>query len=126
MNTHDITFWISLVQAQYWHDPYDEESYALDCEFLSDINQELVFKPSYKERFSNISNFVLVKFEYDMMVEPKETEDLIGLQYLNKTERIHFLSYPGAHLQFSFEWFKSNIFPYINRTFDNVRSPLRL
>ncbi|XP_019861223.1 PREDICTED: palmitoyl-protein thioesterase 1-like, partial [Amphimedon queenslandica] len=102
----------NLVQAQYWHDPYDEESYALDCEFLSDINQELVFKPSYKERFSNISNFVLVKFEYDMMVEPKETEwfgfykehqsvktysmfeskiyrrDLIGLQYLNKTERI--------------------------------------
>uniref|UniRef100_A0A1X7T605 Aldehyde oxidase/xanthine dehydrogenase first molybdopterin binding domain-containing protein n=1 Tax=Amphimedon queenslandica TaxID=400682 RepID=A0A1X7T605_AMPQE len=64
----------NLVQAQYWHDPYDEESYALDCEFLSDINQELVFKPSYKERFSNISNFVLVKFEYDMMVEPKETE----------------------------------------------------
>lgn len=32
----------SLVQAQYWHDPYDEESYVLDCVFLPDINQELV------------------------------------------------------------------------------------
>ena len=37
-----ISLFLSLVQAQYWHDPYDEESYALDCEFLSDINQELV------------------------------------------------------------------------------------
>lgn len=47
MNTHGITFWFSLVQAQYWHDPYDEESYALDCEFLSDINQELVREDYY-------------------------------------------------------------------------------
>ena len=38
----DDHFLVSLVQAQYWHDPYDEESYALDCEFLADINQELV------------------------------------------------------------------------------------
>lgn len=35
----------SLVQAEYWHDPYDEESYQLDCVFLPDINQELVSVP---------------------------------------------------------------------------------
>lgn len=32
----------SLVQAQYYHDPYDEEEYMLMCNFLPDINQELV------------------------------------------------------------------------------------
>ena len=38
------------------------------------LSLQQVFKPIYKERFSSISNFVMVKFEDDMMVEPKETE----------------------------------------------------
>ena len=42
--------------------------------FLPPSSLQKVFKPIYKERFSNISNFVMVKFEDDMMVEPKETE----------------------------------------------------
>uniref|UniRef100_A0A1X7SG29 Uncharacterized protein n=1 Tax=Amphimedon queenslandica TaxID=400682 RepID=A0A1X7SG29_AMPQE len=63
-----------IVQASYWHDPHDEESYQLDSLFLSDINQELVFNPSYKERLSSISNFLLIKFETDMMVQPRETQ----------------------------------------------------
>ncbi len=32
------------------------------------------FKQEYKDRLSNISNLVLVKFEKDTMVDPKESE----------------------------------------------------
>jgi len=32
----------SLVQAEYWHDPYNMEKYRKDCDFLPDINQENV------------------------------------------------------------------------------------
>ena len=38
-----MDFLFSLVQASYWHDPHDEESYQLDSLFISDINQELVW-----------------------------------------------------------------------------------
>lgn len=31
-----------LVQAQYWHDPLNEDEYKQKSQFLSDINQELV------------------------------------------------------------------------------------
>ncbi len=32
----------SLVQAEYWQDPFDETKYVQDCTFLPDINQEKV------------------------------------------------------------------------------------
>lgn len=31
-----------LVQAQYWHDPLNEDEYRHKSQFLADINQELV------------------------------------------------------------------------------------
>lgn len=33
-----------LVQAQYWHDPLQEDEYRHKSQFLADINQELVRK----------------------------------------------------------------------------------
>lgn len=35
----------SLVQAQYWHDPLNEDLYKTHSLFLADINQELVSPP---------------------------------------------------------------------------------
>jgi len=32
----------SVVQAEYWHDPLNEDEYKRRCVFLADINQELV------------------------------------------------------------------------------------
>lgn len=49
------------------------------------------------------------------------SQDLIGLMFLHDKGRIHFLSCKGGHLQFTFEWFKSHLLPYINRTHGNVR-----
>merc|ERR1712228_639482 len=88
-----------LVQAQYWHDPLQEEE--------------------------NIENFVMVMFTKDTMVVPKESahfgyyapgqdskivplfesdifiNDRLGLHELNSTGRIHFLEMEGDHLQFT-------------------------
>ena len=37
----------SFVQAQFWHDPFDEENYRENNMFLSDINQENVSTKSH-------------------------------------------------------------------------------
>lgn len=35
---------VSLVQAQYWHDPLNDDLYKKNSRFLADINQERVSK----------------------------------------------------------------------------------
>ena len=37
-----IVLFFSLVQAEYWHDPLNEEEYKTKSIFLADINQERV------------------------------------------------------------------------------------
>eukprot|EP00731_Ephydatia_muelleri_P031551 Em0023g58a len=130
-----------LVQAEYWQDPLNEAEYRQKSVFLADINQENSVNQDYKTRLSQLKNLVLVMFEFDTMVQPKESEwfgfyvegqdkdvytlydskiwqqDLLGLQALNSTGSLHFLSAPFDHLQFTEEWFIQNLVPYINVTF---------
>ena len=115
--------WIqnSLVQAQYWHDPLDEETYRERSVFLADINNaRSSFKNStYKENLTKLKKLVLIKFEGDTVVDPRETEwfefyepgqgitiqrynetnlyqeDWIGLRTLDETGRLDLLSVPG-------------------------------
>ena len=54
------------------------------------------------------------------------TQDLLGLQHLNSTGRIHFIEAPGDHLQFSLEWFDTNLMPYIKVDRSQVTLPLRV
>ena len=122
-----------LVQAEYWHDPLQEKEYKEKSIFLADINQERKFNPQYKENLLKLKNLVLVMFEKDEMVVPKESEwfgfykegqskdlytmeesklykdDSIGLQTLDKTGRLFKLSVDGDHLRFSKQWFLDNI-----------------
>ena len=44
-------------------------------------------------------------------------QDLLGLQALNSTGSLHFISAPFDHLQFTEEWFTQNLVPYINVNF---------
>jgi len=135
--------WIQdfLVQAEYWHDPFNDENYLTDCIFLPDINNEREKKnDSYKKRMMSLNNFVMVKFNQDSIVQPKETEwfsfyetgqditiiplenstlyteDWIGLKFLDSQNKLKFLSVDGDHLQFTDEWFFMNIIPYLNGT----------
>ncbi|KAK7100231.1 palmitoyl-protein thioesterase 1-like [Littorina saxatilis] len=122
-----------LVQAEYWQDPLNLEEYRKYSVFLADINQEQTVKPSYKENLLKLKNLVLIKFLQDTMVQPREsewfgfyapgqtkdilpmnqtkiwTEDRLGLQTLNSSGRLHFLSSDTDHLQFTETWFIENV-----------------
>ncbi|XP_014669955.1 PREDICTED: palmitoyl-protein thioesterase 1-like [Priapulus caudatus] len=122
-----------LVQAQYWHDPLNEELYRNKSIFLADINQENVKNRTYKANLMKLENFVMVMFGDDTMVDPKETEwfgyytpgqarrvaplretpmyteDWLGLKQMDKQKKLHFLVSPGNHLQFTDTWFIANI-----------------
>ncbi|CAJ0593540.1 unnamed protein product [Cylicocyclus nassatus] len=113
----------TVVQAQYWHDPYNEDEYRRRSIFLADINNEREINPDYKKNLLNLKNMLLILFKDDHMVVPKESawfgfykegdmdtilpmnetrlykEDLIGLRKLNELGRVHFLALEGDHLQ---------------------------
>merc|ERR1712241_911819 len=60
--------WIQnfLVQAEYWHDPLNEEEYRAKSVFLADINNERHEKnEEYKENLKKLDKFVMVKVEGD-------------------------------------------------------------
>jgi len=123
-----------LVQAQYWHDPLHFDTYVEKSRFIAEINNEKAEKnASYAENLARLENFVMILHESDTMVEPRESEhfefylpgqadvivplrespiyveDRIGLRALDESGRLHFLSVPGDHLQFSRQWFIDEI-----------------
>lgn len=64
-----------MVQAQYWHDPLEQEKYVAKSVFLADINNERKVKNvTYKENLQKLENFVMVKFSEDTVVDPRGTE----------------------------------------------------
>ncbi|VUZ48986.1 unnamed protein product [Hymenolepis diminuta] len=123
----------SFVQAQYWHDPMNEEVYRLKSRFLSEINQENTVNKTYRENLLKAENLVLVRFMSDRTVIPSISEwfgfyhngsseatydykeskqyttDCLGLRTLDRQGRLHLLSLPGRHLQFSDDWFRKII-----------------
>lgn len=62
------------MQAEYWHDPLNEEQYRQHSVFLADVNNERAKNKTYIKNLLNLNNFVMVKFNNDTMVEPVETE----------------------------------------------------
>lgn len=128
-----------LVQAEYWHDPLNEDEYKAGSVFLADINNEKSINLDYVKNLQSLDNLVLVMFNNDSMVVPKEsawfgfftpgqavnvtdlwnstifTEDRIGLKKMNSAGKLHFLSVNGDHLQFKWNWFVSEIIkPYLS------------
>ncbi|KAM8884789.1 palmitoyl-protein thioesterase 1 [Synchiropus picturatus] len=126
-----------LVQAQYWHDPLNDDLYKLHSLFLADINQERVVNQTYKKNLQLLEKFVLVKFLQDTVVDPVDTEwfgflkagqakqtetlqestlyieDRLGLAAMDKAGKLVFLAADGDHLQFTREWFNENLLPYL-------------
>nr|NP_001298989.1 palmitoyl-protein thioesterase 1 precursor [Papilio xuthus]BAM18109.1 palmitoyl-protein thioesterase 1 [Papilio xuthus] len=128
----------SLVQATYWHDPLDEDVYKKQSQFLADINNEREINKTYIENLNRLNKLVLVKFESDSIVQPRETEwfgfyapgqakvlqsleqsdlyvqDRLGLKKMEESGKLVFLSTPGDHLQFPQDWFVEKILqPYL-------------
>lgn len=127
-----------LVQATYWHDPLNEVTYRNYSTFLADINNENQINLEYKNNLLDLDQLVLVKFENDTIVQPREsqwfgfyepgqdkviqsmeetrlyTEDRIGLKELNESGRLKLLQTEGNHLQFSKKFFVENILPILS------------
>ncbi|XP_063810164.1 palmitoyl-protein thioesterase 1 [Pseudophryne corroboree] len=127
-----------LVQAEYWHDPLNEEQYRNGSIFLADLNQELDVNETYKRNLQALDKFVMVKFLKDSMVDPAESEwfgfyqtgqsketiplqesslyieDRLGLKEMDKSGKLVFLAADGDHLQFSEQWFIEHILPFLH------------
>jgi len=130
-----------LVQAEYWHDPTNTAEYLEKCVFLPDINNALSTQNiTYKKNFMSLNHLALVQFTEDTIVQPRESEwfgfyiegqdklvqdvqntslylnDTIGLKYLMDNDKVDFIPCAGDHLQFTDEWFITNLIPYANNT----------
>jgi len=129
----------TLVQAEYWQDPFNRKEYLGKCVFLPDINNEYPTKNvTYKKNFMSLNQLVLVLFTEDSVVQSREsewfgfyvegqdhivqgventtlyTQDWIGLKYLVDTKRVQFISTVGDHLEFSDQWFNQTLIPFLN------------
>ncbi|XP_021893636.1 palmitoyl-protein thioesterase 1-like [Carica papaya] len=120
--------------------PKDIPEYLKKCKFLPKLSNELPNKnPIYKQRFSSLQNLVLIMFENDLMLIPKETswfgyypdggdaviptqqtklymEDWIGLKSLDEGGRVKYISVPGGHLNISTEDTQKYVVSYLADT----------
>ena len=117
LNFFAYTKWAQnhIVQATYWHDPYNEEKYRSKSSFLADINNENMINKKYISRLTRLNKFVMVKFLRDSIVKPVESswfgfyepestetiltlenteiysKDKLGLRQMMKNEQLIFL-----------------------------------
>ncbi|PKI73132.1 hypothetical protein CRG98_006474 [Punica granatum] len=115
------------------------KAYLEGCKFLPKLNNENSSKrnATYKERFASLQNLVLIMFEQDNVLVPRETslfgyypdgsfnvilpaeettlykEDWIGLKTLNEAGKVKFINLSGHHLQISISDMKKYILPYL-------------
>ena len=117
-----------VVPAQYFRDPEDLDAYLEHSAFLADINNERPGKRNrtYADNLAGLERFVMLMFEDDTTVVPKESawfaelnrttgertlvedrelykQDWIGLKELGDRERLEFLTTPGRHMELSDE-----------------------
>lgn len=117
-----------VVPAQYYRDPADLDSYLEHSAFLADINNERPAgrNETYRENLASLDRFVMVMFEDDETVVPKESawfaefnatsgvttpleqrpiykEDWLGLKKLGHEGKLEYLTSPGKHMQLTEE-----------------------
>lgn len=129
-----------LAPSGYLKIPSNMDGYLEKCRFLPRLNNELpdARNSTYKERFSSLEKLVLIMFEEDTVLIPKETawfgyypdgffspvlppqqtklyiEDWIGLKTLDDAGRVQFISVSGNHLRISHDDMKKYIVPYLS------------
>ncbi|TXG51191.1 hypothetical protein EZV62_023715 [Acer yangbiense] len=128
-----------LAPSGYLKFPNDIPNYLKKCKFLPKLNNELPDQrnSSYKERLSSLKNLVLIMFQNDTVLIPKETawfgyypdgafnpvippqqtplysEDWIGLKALDGAGRVKYISVAGGHLKISIDDMKKHVVPYL-------------
>ncbi|KAJ9549978.1 hypothetical protein OSB04_022521 [Centaurea solstitialis] len=133
-----------LAPSGYLKLPNNMDAYLQHCRFLPKLNNEIPEErnSTYKERFSSLENLVLIMFEQDTVVIPKETawfgyfpdgkftpvltpqqttlyiEDWIGLKTLDDAGRVKFINVSGNHLGISENDIKKHVIPYLKESAD--------
>ncbi|XP_073307253.1 uncharacterized protein [Primulina huaijiensis] len=126
-----------LAPSNYIKIPTDLRDYKDGCMFLPKLNNEFHQNSTYKERFSSLQNLVLIMFEKDNVLVPKETswfgyypdnswdtilsaqqttlytEDWIGLKTLDESGKVKFVKACGSHLEISYDEMEEHILPYL-------------
>lgn len=133
------SFQENLAPASYIKIPTEIDDYLQGCSFLPKLNNERVNdrNTTYKKRFASLQNLVLIMFEHDRVLVPKETslfgyfpdgswstvlpaqetklytEDWIGLKTLDEAGKVKFINVSGGHLHISTSDAKKYIVPYL-------------
>ncbi|CAO2819512.1 unnamed protein product [Amaranthus hypochondriacus] len=121
----------------YFKIPIDIPAYREQSKFLSKLNNDIPNQrnSTYTERFKSLENLVLIKFDDEDILNPKETawfgcysegsfdsvlpahktelyiEDWIGLKALDKEGKVKYITFPGNHLNISYVHAKKYIVP---------------
>uniref|UniRef100_M4FJ64 Palmitoyl-protein thioesterase 1 n=1 Tax=Brassica campestris TaxID=3711 RepID=M4FJ64_BRACM len=135
-----------LLRTDVYSDYVQEMSKYLEhSKYLPKLNNERPNERNsiYKERFTSLHNLILVMFQGDKVVMPKEscwfgyypdgattpllppqqtklyTEDWIGLKTLDAAGKVKFVGVPGEHLQMAHDDVVKHVVPYLqnNPTF---------
>ncbi|KAK7340472.1 hypothetical protein VNO77_21176 [Canavalia gladiata] len=138
-----------LAPSGYVKIPIDITGYIKGCRFLPKLNNEIVNmrNSTYRQRFASLQNLVLIMFEQDTVIIPKETawfgyypngalhpvlpvqqtelyiEDWIGLRSLDEAGKVKFVSVSGNHLNLSRKDMKTYVVPYLNDQTSIVTKP---
>jgi palmitoyl-protein thioesterase len=114
-----------LAPSGYVKIPDDLDAYYKGCLFLPKLNNEIAsnWNATYKDRLSSLNHLVLIMFEHDTVLIPRETawfgyygeeqnsvvqtpqetrlykEDWVGLRALDEAGRVSYVSFPGDHLR---------------------------
>jgi len=132
-----------VIQAQYFKDPMDLQTYLKHNIYLADINNERPVKNAlYKKNLISLNQLALFKFDLDTVVVPRDSEwfgffapnstsqiinmrdqpiyqeDWIGLKILDQTGRLKLLDIPNEnHMKFTLPWFDANVVSvFLNNT----------
>ncbi|EOA18184.1 hypothetical protein CARUB_v10006663mg, partial [Capsella rubella] len=123
--------------------PTDIKNYLENSKYLPKLNNErpLEKNSTYKDRFTSLHHLVLIMFEKENVMIPKETswfgyypdgastpvlppqktklytEDWIGLKTLDAAGKVKFLSVPGAHIEITDDEVVEYVVPYLQNEY---------
>ena len=132
-----------IAPAGYFRDVQNFDTYVKNSVFLANLNDEWAMSMGIvddtnptKRRLSTLNGAMLVKFEGDHVIYPKEsawfqslspdgktvlplnathfyTEDYIGVKELNEAGKIQWVSLPGDHLKFTKDDINNTFIPFL-------------
>jgi len=131
----------TLVQAQYWHDPFQKDLHRRSSQYIGPINNEVregtPHVEEYKTNLAKLENLVLCIGDRDITVIPRESgqfgfyaddsdeiilkmeetelymNNQLPLKEMSEAGKIHYCSHPGFHMNFKDDWFIETVIPFL-------------